>query len=120
MVKQRFGTLFRPRVITFAKVFGAILGYHLFRMAREYFQYLPLSLVELLMGAGGVLLTIALLCWFWAWGSGRGRSWAGYVVSAASYSDAPETTGSLKQSGPTRRSNYNSCWPGALLPGRNL
>ena len=68
MVKQRFGILFRPRVITFVKVFGAILGYHLFGMAREYFQYLPLSLVELLMGAGGVLLTIALLCWFWALG----------------------------------------------------
>ena len=68
MVKQRFGTLFRPRVITFAKVFGAILGYHLFGLAREYFQYLPLSLLELLMGAGGVLLTIALLCWFWALG----------------------------------------------------
>jgi len=68
MVKQRFGILFRPRVITFVKVFGAILGYHLFGMAREYFQYLPLSLVELLMEAGGVLLTIALLCWFWALG----------------------------------------------------
>ena len=120
MVKQRFGTLFRPRVITFAKVFGAILGYHLFRMAREYFQYLPLSLVELLMGAGGVLLTIALLCWLWAWGEWSWSKLDRLVVSAASYSDAPEATGSLNQSGPTRRSNHNSCWPGALLPGRNL
>ncbi len=68
MVKQRFVTLFRPLIITFTKVFGAVLGYHLFGMAREYFQYLPIRLVELLVGGGAVLLTIALLCWLWAWG----------------------------------------------------
>ena len=68
MVKQRFATLFKPLVITFAKVFGAILGYHLFGMTREYFQYLPIKLVELLVGGGAVLLTIALLCWLRAWG----------------------------------------------------
>jgi len=120
MVKQRFGTLFRPRVITFAKVFGAIVGYHLFGMAREYLQYLPLSLVELLVGAGGALLTIALLCWFWAWGEwswsklGRLRGFFGELQRRS------RNYGGLKQSGPTRRSNYNSCWPGTLLPGRNL
>jgi len=68
MVKQRFVTLFRPLTVTFAKVFGAVLGYHVFGMAREYFQYLPIRLVELLVGGGAVLLTIALLCWLWAWG----------------------------------------------------
>jgi hypothetical protein len=68
MVKQRFVTLFKPLAVTFAKVFGPILGYHLFGIGREYFQFLPLSLVELLMGAGGILLAIALLFTLWAWG----------------------------------------------------
>jgi hypothetical protein len=68
MVKQRFLVLFRHWFFTAARVFGPILGYELFVSVRQYFQYLPVSLVELLMGAGGVLLTIALLCWLWAWG----------------------------------------------------
>ena len=73
MVKQRFVTLFKPLAITFARVFGPILGYHLFGLGREYFRFLPLRLLELLMGAGAILLSIALICalracgeWQWA------------------------------------------------------
>ncbi len=68
MVKQRFLTLFKPLAITFAKVFGPILAYHLFGLGREYFQFLPLSLLELLMGAGALLLSVALICALRAWG----------------------------------------------------
>jgi hypothetical protein len=68
MVKQRFVTLFKPLTVTFAKVFGPILGYHLFGLGREYFQFLPLSLLELLMGTGGILLSLALVCALWACG----------------------------------------------------
>jgi hypothetical protein len=68
MVRQRFVTLFKPLVITFAKVFGLIFGYHLFGLGRQYFHYLPLSLLELLMATGGVLVSIALGCVLWAWG----------------------------------------------------
>lgn len=68
MVRQRFVTLFKPLAVTFAKVFVPILAYHLFGLAREYFHYLPISLLELLMAAGGVLVSIALGSVLWAWG----------------------------------------------------
>src|SRR5664280_2020533 len=45
------------------------------------------------------------------WESGCGPGCAGYAVSWASYGNAPEAIGVLKQYGPTRRSKYNSCWP---------
>jgi hypothetical protein len=68
MVRRRFVTLFKPLAVTFAKVFVPVLGYHLFGLARQYFHYLPISLLELLMAAGGVLVSIALGCVLWAWG----------------------------------------------------
>ncbi len=68
MVRQRFLVLFRRWLFTAAKVFGPILGYELLVLVRQYFQYVPLSIVDLLMGALAALLIIALLCWLWAWG----------------------------------------------------
>ncbi len=68
MVKQRFLVLFRRWLFTAARVFGPILGYELLVLVRQYFQYVPLSILDLLMGTLAALLIIALLCWLWAWG----------------------------------------------------
>ena len=68
MVKQRFLVLFRRWLFTVAKVFGPILLFEMFLFVREHFQYAPLSILDLLMGALVTLLITALLCWLWAWG----------------------------------------------------
>ena len=68
MVKQRFRVLFRRWHFTIVRVFGPILLFELFALVRQHFQYAPLSILDLLMGALMTLLITALLCWLWAWG----------------------------------------------------
>ena len=51
MVKQRFLVLFRRWFFTVAKVFGPILLFEVFVLVRQHFQYVPLSISDLLMGA---------------------------------------------------------------------
>lgn len=68
MVKQRFLVLFRRWLVTVAKVFGPILLFEVFVSVRQYLQYVPLGILDLLMGALMALLLTALLCFLWAWG----------------------------------------------------
>jgi len=68
MVKQRFLVLFRRWLVTVAKVFGPILLFEVFVSVRQYLQYVPLSILDLLMGALMTLVLTALLCGLWAWG----------------------------------------------------
>jgi hypothetical protein len=68
MVKQRFLVLFRRWLFTVAKAFGPILLFEGFVLVRQYLQYVPLSILDLLMGALAALLITALLCLLWAWG----------------------------------------------------
>lgn len=68
MVKQRFLVLFQRWLVTVAKVFGPILLFEGFVSVRQYLQYVPLGILDLLMGALMALLLTALLCGLWAWG----------------------------------------------------
>jgi uncharacterized membrane protein YccC len=68
MVKQRFLVLFRRWLYTIGKVLGPILLFELFVLVREHFQYAPLGIWDLLMGALTALVLTALLCGLWAWG----------------------------------------------------
>ena len=68
MVKQRFRVLFRRWFFTVAKVCGPILLYELFVLVRQHFQYAPLGMSVLLMGAFLAFRLTALLCWLWALG----------------------------------------------------
>ena len=68
MVKQRFRVLFRRWFFTVGKVCGPILLFELFVLVRQHFQYVPLSISDLLMGALLAFLLTALLCWLWALG----------------------------------------------------
>ena len=68
MVKQRFRVLFRRWLFTVAKFCGPILLFELFVTVRQHFQYVPLSISDLLMGALLAFLLTALLCWLWALG----------------------------------------------------
>ena len=63
MVKQRFRVLFRRWFFTVAKVCGPILLFELFVLVRQHFQYVPLSISDLLMGAllAFLLTAIAVL-----------------------------------------------------------
>ena len=49
-----------------ARVCGPILVCELLVLVRQYFQYAPLGLLDLLMGALLVFLLTVLLCWLWA------------------------------------------------------
>jgi len=68
MVKQRFLTHFKPWLFAVIKVVGLIVGYQLFDKTRTYFQYAPLSSVDVVVAATVALLVIGLLCGLWAWG----------------------------------------------------
>ena len=68
MVKQRFRVLFRRWFFTVAKVCGSILLYELFVLVRQHFQYVPLSISDLLVGALLAFSLTAVLCWLWALG----------------------------------------------------
>ena len=68
MVKQRFLVLFRRWLFTVAKVFGPILLFEVFVSVRQYLQYAPLGVPDLLMGAVMALLLTATLCGLWACG----------------------------------------------------
>ena len=68
MVKQRFLVLFRRWLITVAKVFGPILLFEVLVLVRQYLQYVPLGILDLLTGAILTLMLTALLCGLWAWG----------------------------------------------------
>jgi len=68
MVKQRFRVLFRRWFFTVGKVCGPILLFELFVLVRQHFQYVPLSMSDLLMGALLAFLLTALLCWLCALG----------------------------------------------------
>ena len=68
MVKQRFRVLFRRWFFTVGKACGPILLFELFVLVRQHFQYVPLSISDLLMGALLAFLLTALLCWLWALG----------------------------------------------------
>jgi len=68
MVKQRFLVLFRRWFFTVAMVFGPILLFEGLVLIRQYLQYAPLGMLDLLMGALVTLLVAVLLCWLWAWG----------------------------------------------------
>ena len=82
MVKQRFLVLFRRWLVTVAKVFGPILLFEGFVLVRQYLQYVPLSILDLLTGAIFALMLTALLCGLWAWGEwwwSKLRRLRGYV-----------------------------------------
>jgi hypothetical protein len=68
MVKQRFLVLFRRWLFTAGKVFGPILLFEGFVQVRQYLQYAPLGMLDVLMGALFALLVTAMLCLVWAWG----------------------------------------------------
>ena len=68
MVKQRFLTHFKPRLFAVIKACGLIVGYQLFDRARTYFQYPPLTILDVVTAATTGLFIIGLLCGFWAWG----------------------------------------------------
>ena len=68
MVKQRFLVLFRRWLITVARVFGPILLFEAFVSVRHALQYVPLGILDVLMGALIALLLTAMLCGFWAGG----------------------------------------------------
>ena len=68
MVKQRFRVLFRRWFFTVGKVCGPILLFELFVLVRQHFQYVPLSMSDLLLGALLAFLLTVLLCWLWALG----------------------------------------------------
>ena len=97
MVKQRFLLLFRRWLFTVAKVFGPILLFELFVMVRQHFQYVPLSILDLLMGALVALLIAALLCWLWAWGEWWWSKLRRLRVFGASYGNVPRATGALRR-----------------------
>lgn len=68
MIRQQFLRRFKPKLITILKVFGPILVFQLFGMAREHYEYPPLGMEEVLLTAGGALLAVALVLWLWALG----------------------------------------------------
>jgi len=68
MVKQRLLVLCRRWLFTMAKVLWPILLFEGFVLVREYLQYTPLGILDLLMGVITALALTALLCGLWAWG----------------------------------------------------
>ena len=68
MVKQRFLVLFRRWLVTVAKVFGPVLLFEAFLSVRQYLQYAPLGILEVLSGTLLTLMLTPLLCGLWAWG----------------------------------------------------
>ncbi len=68
MVKQRFLVLCRRWLFTIGKVVGPILLFELFVLARQYLQYAPLGILDLMLGALATFLLTVLLCGLWAWG----------------------------------------------------
>ena len=68
MVKQRFLVLFRRWLVTVAKVFGPILLFEVFVSVQQYLQYVPLGILDLLMGTLVTLVLMTLLCFLWGWG----------------------------------------------------
>ena len=68
MVRQRFRVLFRRWFFTVAKVCAPILLFELYVLGRQHFQYVPLGISDLMLGALLAFLLTALLCWLWALG----------------------------------------------------
>ena len=68
MVKQRFLLLFQRWLVTVAKALGPILLFEVFVSVRQYLQYAPLGVVDLLMGVLMTLVLTAMLCGLWALG----------------------------------------------------
>ena len=68
MIRQQFLRRFKPKLIMILKVFGPVLMFQLLGMVREHYQYPPLGIEEVLVAAGGSLLTVALVLWLWALG----------------------------------------------------
>ena len=68
MVRQRFRVRFRRWFFTVTRFCGPILLYELFVLVRQHFQYAPLGMSDLLVGALLAFLLTALLCWLWALG----------------------------------------------------
>ena len=82
MVRQRFRVLFRRWFFTVAKFYGPILLFELFALVRQRFNFAPLGMSDLLMGALSAFLLAALLCWLWAlgeWTWSRLRRLRGFV-----------------------------------------
>ena len=119
MVKQRFRVLFRRWFFTVMRFCGPILVYELFALVRQHFQYAPLGMSVLLMGAFLAFLLTALRVL--AVGTGTvGMIQAAEVtrLRERAAGNAKEATGSRRQSGLTRRSKRQLV-AGKLLPGRN-
>ena len=68
MVKQRFLVLYRRWLFTVAKVFGPVLLFEAFVSVRQYLQYAPLGILDVLSGTLLTLMLTTLLCGLWAWG----------------------------------------------------
>ena len=81
MVKQRFLVLFRRWLFTMAKVFGPILLFEGFVLVRQYLQYAPLGILDLLMGALGLSCSRPCCVGFGRGENGGGRNCAGFEVS---------------------------------------
>ena len=81
-MKQRFLVLFRRWLVTVAKVFGPILLFEVLVLVRQYLQYVPLGILDLLKGAIFAFMLTALLCGLWVWGEwwwSKLRRLRGYV-----------------------------------------
>ena len=61
MVKQRFRVLFRRWFFTVMRFGGPVWVYELFALVRQHFQYAPLGMSALLMGAFLAFMLTALL-----------------------------------------------------------
>jgi hypothetical protein len=68
MVKQRFLTHFKPWLFAVIKVGVLIVGYQLFDQIRAYFQYAPLTIMDVVTASTIALLVITMVCGLWAWG----------------------------------------------------
>jgi hypothetical protein len=68
MVKQRFLTHFKPWLFAVTKLGVLIVGYQLFDQIRAYFQYAPLTIMDVVTASTIALLVMAMVCGLWAWG----------------------------------------------------
>jgi hypothetical protein len=81
MVKQRFPVLIRGWRFTRATVFEPILLLRVLVSVRQYLHYVPLGVLDLLMGAFMTLRFTTTLCGLGAWGG----EWLVETVQASTF-----------------------------------
>jgi len=60
MVRQRFLVLFRRWAFTVAKVLGPVFLFEIFVLVRQHLNYAPVTILDLLAGAGPALFVLGL------------------------------------------------------------